>query len=121
MAAVVTLQVGTEILKSCHYQRGGNTLAVSVPFEDSAATGIIGNQGDNCVDNSGAVYIFTHSDSGWQQQVYLKASNTDLRDAFGSERSINADGNIMAVDCVFRADAVHIFHALVKIGMENLY
>ena len=117
MVTVVTLQVGTEIRKSFHYQRGGNTLAVSAPFEDSAATRINGNQGDN----SGAVYIFTHSDSGWQQQAYLKASNTDLRDAFGSERSINADGNIMAVDCVFRAGAVHIFHALVKNGMKNLY
>ena len=43
MVAVVTPQVGTEIRKSCHYQRGGNTLAVSAPFEDSAATGINGD------------------------------------------------------------------------------
>jgi len=75
----------------------GNTLAVGAPFEDSAATGINGDQGDNSVENSGAVYIFTRSDSGWQQQAYLKASNTDLRDEFGSELSLSADGNTLAI------------------------
>src|SRR5919108_293261 len=37
----------------------GNTLAVSAPYEDSAATGINGNQADNSMAKSGAVYVFT--------------------------------------------------------------
>ena len=41
----------------------GNTLAVSAPYEDSAATGINGNQADNSMENSGAVYVFTRTGS----------------------------------------------------------
>lgn len=36
----------------------GDTLAVGAPSEGSAATGINGNQADNSVANSGAVYIY---------------------------------------------------------------
>ncbi|HEX7840989.1 MAG TPA: FG-GAP repeat protein, partial [Kofleriaceae bacterium] len=35
-----------------------STLAVGAHFEDSAATGIGGNQADNAAANSGAVYVF---------------------------------------------------------------
>jgi len=79
----------------------GNTLAVSAPSEDSAATGVNGDQGDDSTVNSGAVYVFTRSDRGWQQQAYLKASNPDRRDRFGSELSLSADGNTLAVGVAF--------------------
>ena len=36
----------------------GTTLAVSAPGEDSAATGVNGNQADNSSADSGAVYVF---------------------------------------------------------------
>ena len=36
----------------------GTTLTVGAPFEDSNATGVNGNQGDNSASNSGAAYIF---------------------------------------------------------------
>ncbi len=36
----------------------GNTLAVSARLEDSAATGIDGDQGDNSAPSAGAVYIY---------------------------------------------------------------
>ncbi len=36
----------------------GDTLAVGAGGEDSAATGIDGNQSDNNADFSGAVYVF---------------------------------------------------------------
>ncbi len=75
----------------------GNTLAVSASFEDSAATGVNGNQGDNSAEGSGAVYVFIRNGSGWQQQAYLKASNTEFRDLFGSGLSLSADGNTLAV------------------------
>jgi len=53
----------------------GDVIAVSAPFEDSGSPGINGNQTDNSVANSGAVYVFVRSGSEWTQQAYVKASN----------------------------------------------
>ncbi len=73
----------------------GDTVIVGATGEDSNATGINGNQDDNSASESGAVYVFTRSGSTWQQQAYLKASNTGLMDYFGSDVAI--DGNTMLV------------------------
>jgi predicted porin len=61
-----------------------NTLAVGAPGEKSSATGIDGNQDNNSLTDAGAVYVFTRNNSQWGQQAYLKASNTDNDDRFGS-------------------------------------
>ena len=37
----------------------GNTLAVGATTEDSAATGINGNQADDSAQSAGAVYVFS--------------------------------------------------------------
>src|SRR5439155_23015707 len=49
----------------------GNTLAAGAPHEDSAATGIDGNQADNpqTID-SGAAYVFARSGTTWSQTTY---------------------------------------------------
>jgi len=81
----------------------GNTLAVSAPYEDSAATGINGNQADNSMLNSGAVYVFTRTGSTWSQQAYIKASNTgeaDEGDQFGYSIGLTADGNNLVVGAI---------------------
>jgi hypothetical protein len=79
----------------------GNTMAVSAPWERSAATGVNGNQNDDSLPQAGAVYVFTRSGDSWQQQAYVKASNTGRRDAdgdqFGSSVALSGDGNTMAV------------------------
>jgi hypothetical protein len=75
----------------------GNTLAVGAAFEDSSATGVNGNEGDNSTENSGAVYIYGRSGSTWTQQAYLKASNPDLGDNFGYRLALSADGSTLAV------------------------
>ena len=75
----------------------GNTLAVAATLEDSAANGINGDQSTNLAENSGAVYVFARSDDQWQQQAYVKASNTDGDDTFGVAVSLSADGNLLAV------------------------
>jgi len=75
----------------------GNTLAVSALGEDSAATGINGNQADNVARGSGAVYLFNRSTNVWSQHAYIKASNTDSRDEFGFSLSLSSDGNTLAV------------------------
>ena len=76
----------------------GNTLAVGAPEEDSNSTGVGGAQGDvNDNFNAGAVYVFTRSSTTWSQQAYIKASNTDSGDQFGTAVSLSGDGNTLAV------------------------
>jgi hypothetical protein len=68
-----------------------NTLAVGAPGENSKATGIGGNQGDNSLSDAGAVYVFTRNNSQWVQQAYVKASNTGNDDRFGSSVALCDD------------------------------
>lgn len=75
----------------------GNTLAVSAMGESSAATGIGGNQADNTATSSGAVYVFTRSGAMWTQDAYIKASNTQASDGFGTDVSLSADGSTLGV------------------------
>ena len=74
----------------------GTTLAVAAPHEDSGATGVNADQTSNTATNSGAVYIYINN-GDWQQQAYLKASNTDADDNFGSGLALSADGNTLVV------------------------
>ena len=55
----------------------GNTLAVGALSEDSDARGLQGEQGNDDASSSGAAYLFRHTATGWQQQAYIKPSNTD--------------------------------------------
>lgn len=76
----------------------GNTLAVGAYAEDSGASGIDGNQSDNSISGSGAVYIFTRNGTTWSQQAYIKASLGGIRDNFG--RIVSLSGNTLAVGAV---------------------
>ena len=78
----------------------GNTLAVSAHSEDSSATGVDGEQNNNDSDDSGAVYIFTRINGTWSQQAYIKTSDTDAFDQFGSSVSLSGDGNTLAVGAI---------------------
>jgi hypothetical protein len=84
----------------------GNTLVVGAPLEDSNATGINGDQNDNSVDGSGAVYVFRFNGADWIQQAYVKASNTQSGDLFGWSVAISSDSNTLAVNY---SDAVSVF------------
>jgi hypothetical protein len=75
----------------------GNTLAVGAGGEDSSATGVNGNESDNSIENSGAVYLYTRSGSTWSQQAYVKASNPDVGDNFGYRLALSANGSALAV------------------------
>jgi len=105
----------------------GSTLAVGAPAEDSAATGIGGNQGDNSATDSGAVYIFTRLGTIWMPTAYIKASNAQAFDEFGYSLALSADGSLLVVgalaeasgavgvdgnqndNSVFRAGAAYVF------------
>ena len=75
----------------------GNTLAVGATQEESNATGINGNQNDNSKFAAGAVYVFRFNGMNWLQQAYVKASNTDFSEWFGTAVSLSTDGNTLAV------------------------
>lgn len=69
----------------------GDTLATGSIYEDSRAIGINGNQGDNTAVDSGAVYIYVRTGITWIQQAYIKASNTDTEDRFGTSVALSED------------------------------
>lgn len=64
----------------------GNRIVVGASGEDSAATGSGGNQLDNTRAQSGAAYVFEREPgtANWAQTEYLKASNPDANDLFGT-------------------------------------
>ncbi len=78
----------------------GDTLAVGAPYEASNATGINGTQSNNSAANAGAAYVFTHNGSTWSQQAYIKASNTQTNDDFGSALALSGDGNTLVVGAI---------------------
>lgn len=87
---------GDEFGTSVALSNDGNTLAVGAPFEDSSVTGI--NQPSNeLASNSGAAYVFVRSDASWNQEAFVKASNTDEQDNFGRAVVLSNDGNTLAV------------------------
>ncbi len=75
----------------------GSTLAVGAPSEASAATGIGGDQTSNAALAAGAVYVFRRTGISWAQQAYVKASNANADDQFGSALALSADGLTLAV------------------------
>jgi hypothetical protein len=79
----------------------GDTVAVGAFNEDSAATGVNGDQASNSATNAGAAYVFTRSGALWTQQAYLKASNTGITfselDQFGFSVGLSGDGDTLAV------------------------
>jgi len=81
----------------------GDTVVIGAPLEDSMATGVNGNQGDNSLEEPGAAYVFVRSGTTWTQQAYLKASNTDDLDLFGS--SVAIDGDTVVVGAFLEASS----------------
>jgi|GEM_PF-1354269 len=75
----------------------GTRLAVGAHREDSNATGIGGDQTNNTLLSTGAVYVFTRSGATWSQEAYVKASNTGNDDRFGIGVALSADGSRLAV------------------------
>ncbi|MEW8119854.1 MAG: cadherin-like beta sandwich domain-containing protein [Candidatus Thiodiazotropha sp.] len=66
----------------------GDTLVVGAPQEGSSASG---GEDDNSATHAGAVYVFTRSDGIWSQQAYLKASNAEAGDWYGTSVAISGD------------------------------
>ncbi len=76
----------------------GDRVVVSAMVEDSAATGINGDQSDNSKTRSGAVYAFEGVGGNWSQSAYMKASNPDSTDQFGISVALSNGVAIVGAD-----------------------
>ncbi|MCH9664073.1 MAG: FG-GAP repeat protein, partial [Gammaproteobacteria bacterium] len=81
--------------------RDASNLLVGAPDEDSRASGVNGINHDNSVTNSGAAYVFSsYREDGrnpWNFKNYIKASNPDSGDQFGSSVSMISYGSPLAI------------------------
>ena len=75
----------------------GNTLAVGAQLENGGSKGINGDQKDLSAEDSGALYLFTRTGTTWVQKAYIKASNAEAYDEFGSSMALSKDGKILAI------------------------
>lgn len=81
-----------------------DVLAVGAYLEDSAATGVDGDQYDESEPgDSGAAYVFRRTGSTWAQEAYVKASNADDLDNFGYRVALGEDR--LAVNAVYEDSA----------------
>jgi hypothetical protein len=77
--------------------RAGTVLAISAPRESSAARGVNGDGVDNSAADAGAVYLFARANGIWTQQAFVKASNSEAGDSFGTAVALSGDGRVLAV------------------------
>jgi len=73
----------------------GETIVVGAYAEASNVTGIDGNQFNDSAPFAGAAYVFRRQGSTWNQEAYLKPSNTRAGFAFG--QSVAIDGDTLVV------------------------
>jgi hypothetical protein len=83
----------------------GNRIVVGAARESSSATNVNGNQWDNSMENAGAAYVFVRNGNAWSQEAYLKASNTEAGDRFGTAVAIS--GDLIAVGAPMESGANH--------------
>ena len=60
-------------------------MAVGALNEADSSAGVTTPDGNNTLNQSGAVYIYTRSGSTWSFQQYIKAINPGLQDMFGHQ------------------------------------
>jgi trimeric autotransporter adhesin len=83
----------------------GNAVAIGSPSEDSSAVGVEGNETLDDALGSGAAYVYSRSGTTWTQQSYVKASNTDANDAFGTSVAVSSDAAALVVGATGEASS----------------
>ncbi len=69
----------------------GDTIVVGAPLEPSNATGVNGDPNNDFATDAGAAYVFVRSGGVWSQQAYLKASNSEAYERFGTAVAVSGD------------------------------
>ncbi len=92
---IINYGLGSRFGESVSISDDGNTLAVGALLEDgsSGINGPLNNQ----APNSGAVFLFRRNGGLWTRQAYIKASNLQAGDQFGTIVRLSLDGNTLAV------------------------
>ena len=80
-------QCGTAVALS------GDLLLVGSQLEDSGAAGLDGNENDESIMDSGAVYLFARTGTTWTAHTYIKALAPGLGDHFGTSLALASDGS----------------------------
>jgi hypothetical protein len=79
----------------------GDTMSVGADFEDSnettITTGAVNTNNDDAL-SSGAVYVFGRTGTTWSSEAYIKATNAEANDYFGT--SVALQGNLLAVGAI---------------------
>lgn len=73
----------------------GNTLLVAAPMEDSDAKGINGDESNDNAIESGAAYLFRRNGTAWTQLAFMKPSNAEEYDEFGTAVAVSGDGRTL--------------------------
>lgn len=82
---------------SLNFSKDGRILVVGAPWDDGSGAGV-GPAADENATDSGAVYVFRR-DAGeaWMDPVYVKASQPDAFDFFGTTAALSDDGRTLVV------------------------
>lgn len=83
--------------RSIQLSSSGDYLLVGATGEDGYDSGFDGDETNNDVSGSGAIYLFNRSGSVWSQEHYIKSCNVNINDSFGSACSIDGTGSSIAV------------------------
>jgi len=89
----------------------GSTLVVGASGEDSNATGVSTDgtgEDNNLAEAAGAVYVFDRTGGSWSQQAYIKASNTEAVDFFGTSLALSNGGNTLVIGAIEDSNATGI-------------
>jgi hypothetical protein len=78
----------------------GDTVVVGAPSEDSNATGVNGDGGNNGAPQAGAAYVFVRNGTSWSQRAYLKPSTNSFE--FGL--SVSVSGGTVAVGAPWQSN-----------------
>ena len=76
----------------------GDTVVIGSSSESSNATGVNGDENNTSAAGAGAAYVFRRNGTTWTQEAYLKASNTDANDHFGTSVAISGDRIAIGAD-----------------------
>lgn len=77
----------------------GSTIVAGAPGDsNSTATSF-----NHAAANSGAAYVFQHNTDNTWAEKYLKASNAEAQDNFGSSVALSKDGKVLAVGAPYES------------------
>jgi len=74
----------------------GETLAVSAPNESGSTAGVGGEDDDDSLPASGAIYVFERTGGGWSQSAYIKSPTPRMAAQFAGALDLSGDGRLLA-------------------------